>query len=120
MKVSDLSGVMLDYWVAKALGKPNVTIGYTRNAVETMSDERVCYTSGVAFRPSRVWNDGGPIIEQELCQFSKSPPMYGPKNRIEAFLGASETLRRGAVGATYLEAAMRAFVRLKFDDEVPA
>ena len=125
MKVADLNGAALDYWVAKAEG----------HRVRVVDGDVVFYTGGddtglkerrgPRYSPSAEWSDGGPIIERERIAFVQL---------VEAFhknLGRWEAHVDGYVaqgdldgtacgfGQTQLIAAMRAYVVNKFGDEVP-
>jgi hypothetical protein len=57
--ISVIKGAELDFWVACSLQMDAEIIG------------RWCIAndSGFPFRPSEVWNDGGPIIEKSGIQF---------------------------------------------------
>ena len=107
MKVSELEGAKLDYWVAKAekLYKPKIWDFEEgkRCVYQKMSTHDI-------FAPSRDWSQGGPIIERERMSFGH---MGGGK--YEALIYAS----RVCAGDTMLIAAMRCYVNYKFGDEVP-
>lgn len=103
MKVADLAGPVLDYWVARALGV---------NAATPLASD-VPYDcdcdGGDEFRPSSRWAHGGPIIERE---------------RISLFGDAggrwlAERFSTKVWGETLLVAAMRCYVASKFGEEVP-
>lgn len=123
MKVSELQGADLDYWVAKAIGH-DPEIG-----AWTLSGEPLCrikdwnrpgtLVNGRRFEPHRDWQHGGPIIERERINlyFEYHPDhpqvwhaMSDEKPRIHAAT---------ATGETPLLAAMRCFVASKFGPEVP-
>lgn len=112
MKVSELEGAELDYWVAKALGKPRVTI---RDHWSIFTN--VCiFSEGTReedpWHPCRFstdWSQGGPIIERariniEYCGGFQE--WLASKNVIDLY------------GPTPLIAAMRCFVASKFGEEV--
>lgn len=63
MKVSDLIGAELDYWVARAIGKRRPTLVETGfgKVCYVDSDDRVSYD---IFNPSENWQDAGQIIEK--------------------------------------------------------
>ncbi|MDQ0082967.1 hypothetical protein J2W35_003326 [Variovorax boronicumulans] len=103
MKVSDLAGSQLDFWVAKAEG------------VEASVDTHL------KFMPSTDWAQGGPIIDREGIQVAPMPAKGGAWcavsiGRLPNRAGSSN----GAwvEGPTPLIAAMRAYVRAKFGPEV--
>ena len=63
MKVSELSGALLDYWVARAEGK------VLSSEWDTSRTDGVLIGTGEGdlerFAPSTDWAHGGPIIERE-------------------------------------------------------
>lgn len=95
MKVSELEGEQLDYWVGKA--------------------EDAYDPDGSWFKPSTCWEEGGPIIERERIRLN---PFWLDGNYWQARIARPEASYDG-FGKTALEAAMRAYVRSKFGDEVP-
>ena len=98
MKVSELEGAKLDYWVAKTEGK-EPRIGANGE----------CYTFDGKYSPSKDWSQGGPIIERERMSFG-----HMGDGKYEALIYAS----RVCSGDTMLIAAMRCYVNYKFGDEV--
>ena len=103
MKVSELAGVQLDFWVAKAEG------------VESSIDTQLKFT------PSTDWAQGGPIIDREGIQVAPMPAKGGTWCAVS--IGRLPNRAGSANGAwvegpTPLIAAMRAYVRAKFGPEV--
>jgi hypothetical protein len=146
MKVSELTGAQLDYWVARALGDRLVRLlradgdRIRADRCETRFGEQWDWSY---FAPSRAWMDGGPIIERD--QIFLQPPRDvhyngGPNagwkryDQWTATVSArTRTYRnpnkdaadlfpgcvgRGA-GETPLIAAMRAKVASHYGEEVP-
>lgn len=113
MKTADLTGALLDYWVAKANG-PEWGAAII---------DGVCrLTLGGVFAPSTDWAQGGPIIEREHIQ------LKGDKNqwRFPSWLwtawpdvAGTGQKANGRSHESLLVAAMRAFVASKYGDEVP-
>ncbi len=78
MKVAELEGAELDYWVAKAEGKCNMEIHpddttkelicWEMNPPDTTAHGRGYKIFERSFRPSTEWFDGGPIIEREKIE----------------------------------------------------
>lgn len=105
MKVSELSGELLDYWVTRAEGK-----------VETFSEWRS--TRASYWRPSTMPNIAVPIIEREEIATYRyddwvalaKPDVY-PSGALSAQIIES--------GPTLLIAAMRCYVASKFGGDVP-
>lgn len=112
MKTSELSGQVLDYWVARAEGK----------------DHERALREADNFRPSESWAHGGPIIERERIAtwsgieyigdpeqiwIANAPGMDGYQGK-ECYIDVSS----GQVGPTLLIAAMRAYLVTKFGDTV--
>lgn len=117
MKVSDLSGHVLDLWVAKAAGVDAVISDpYRDGSVSCITyycrDEETNRLDGRSYCPSSHWSDGGPIIERERISIKQ-----------EAGGGCYayfDHLNPTAAGETPLIAAMRVYVISKFGAEVPA
>jgi hypothetical protein len=126
MKVSDMSGETLDYWVARANG-------WTRKAGAWVDSQGVeQYAPAACYDPSHAWELAGPIIERErigMFEGAEWPepgtppaqwiwyacvegsPDYGPN--LESYDHPTVS------GPSPLVAAMRAFVASKFGDTVP-
>lgn len=133
MKVSELSGAMLDlavarhdpmcsmltwenrgdHWVgvANIEGTPTVCCFIRESNVLRMLGLKMLYDAP-EYSPSRNWSDGGPIIEQE--DMNIGPSVHVPLYFASAYDGSNEM-----EGRTMLEAAMRCFVASKFGEEVP-
>jgi hypothetical protein len=122
MKVAELEGALLDYWVAqcnppdRAPGEWHKLVPHSRGTtcyyVGRDGDQRAIYA------PSSRWEQGGPIIERERIQ---TVPQNVNHLRWSAYI--DEGLRPGQYaieefGATLLEAAMRAYVTKAFGEEV--
>lgn len=105
MKVSELQGAMLDYWVAKAEGLQDARIS------GEVCRHTVIGTS-ILYSPSTDWSQGGPIIERNRIDFMT--------NNEGALLAAafSKTDNKPMFGETYLIAAMRCYVASEYGDEV--
>lgn len=100
MKTSELTGALLDYWVATAegfIGHINKD-GFFRESPEGRQGEYWPYC------PSSDWEDGGPIIEREQITIDWNDG---------CFAGGTQW------GETALIAAMRAYVASKYGGEVP-
>lgn len=119
MKVAELQGPLLDYWVARAEGydpdQEQVILhidGTCRIAWHEGDDPDSRYS------PSTNWMWGGPIIERSLISV-----LYYPVDSISqpgywtAFIRPSDD--KGFDAKTPLLAAMRAYVTSKFGEEVP-
>lgn len=129
MKVAELTGSMLDYWVAKIEG---LEIELGRDGKFHGS---ICEESGedwYHFSPSTEWHQGGPIIARENIQLG--PPTQrvhrngGPHAGWgESGIWSACTWHNGANGRrsiahhenSPLIAAMRCFVASKYGAEVP-
>ena len=121
MKVSELTGAQLDYWVARAEGKDAEVRSYEMAHgivyyCNVMSSRGGVVVGNSPFRPSTDWAPGGPIIERERIE------LYAP---CEAGSFADEWTANyewgrpeGYRAPTPLTAAMRAYVASKFGDEV--
>ncbi|WP_206998868.1 phage protein NinX family protein [Trinickia mobilis] len=119
MRISELEGAWLDYWVARAaeLPKPRVDDGLCW-VEEPPCDGDPESAVDAAFAPSTDWNEGGPIIDREGISIVKLDDCWGAEkgagNRIE-----TARMNIGHTGATALIAAMRCYVGVRFGDEVP-
>ncbi|WP_395317014.1 phage protein NinX family protein [Variovorax sp. UC74_104] len=96
MKTSELTGTLLDYWVARSEG-----------TVPTADAQ-------LKFMPSTAWAQGGPIIEREKIMVAW--------NASEWIAGVTDFVDRSeghiSKGPTALVAAMRAFVTSRLGDVV--
>jgi len=93
MKTSELTGLALDWAVAKCEG-------YRLDLVPEGS-----------YAPSTDWSQGGPIIEREKMGISRETLAY-------QWLACSYGTRTARSGPTPLIAAMRCYVASKLGDEV--
>ncbi|MBR7929417.1 phage protein NinX family protein [Burkholderia ambifaria] len=138
MKVSELSGALLDYWVARSYKYPNIQLVPGRRSncwfvkdpehgpryVAYICEKNISATvraqkktlewSACRFSPSEDWNDGGPVIEKNKIVLI---PAIGDGGAwmAQTLTGNGHT----QFGDTALIAAMRAYVASKFGDEVP-
>ncbi len=104
MKVAELEGAMLDYWVARAEGATGKV--------------------NMMFMPSTNWAQAGPIIEREGIGVWQGYDSDS-RGKVEVWEAADgspvhaiEVSGPMGEGPTPLIAAMRAYVRLKFGKEV--
>lgn len=103
MKINELTGAQLDYWVAKA------------DELEAELTDGVCFIpkTAVIFRPSTDWAQGGQIIDRERIAILPTLPagwvaeLKGPERH--AYCNDDSPL----------VAAMRAYVGYTFGAEVP-
>jgi hypothetical protein len=122
MKTAELSGALLDYWVAKAIGHD------PEMGAWTLTGEPLCrirdwnrpgtLVNGKRFEPHKDWAHGGPIIDREEMAFQRErmedgSPIYFAR------AGAYGETRCESSGPTHLIAAMRAIVASKYGNEVP-
>ena len=110
MKVSELAGAKLDYWVARAEGANDTFKMFKRHYDDP---------DFVNYKPSSDWSQGGPIIEREQLWLtgpyrSRKEWKCGDGKKADWDYAQSEYH-----GATPLEAAMRCLVASKFGNEVP-
>lgn len=120
MKVSELSGALLDLWVARAEGLPL--------SCDWDQGEYILVGTGagdlIEFSPSSNWSEGGPIIERERVHLEPFPggeeyPEWMAFEQSDGWGEPVEDSPRRQYGETALEAAMRAYVASKFGEEVP-
>ncbi len=115
-KVAELYGVLLDQAVALC---ENVDIHFDceEEWCYRYVPKRVCGLDVAVtecYAPSRVWNDGGPLLERERIQ--PVPRDEGDWAAIAPSTG--NCIGPCGYGPTLLIAAMRAFVASRFGDEV--
>lgn len=106
MQVTKLTAEQLDIWVARAQGLE----------IFNGEDDLPYYNPGHQlpprrWNPTRYWSQGGPIIEQQRIDLNWDTE--GTKE-----WSASIDPDVLAHGTTVLEAAMRAYVTLKFGEQV--
>jgi len=123
MRVSELEGGELDYWVAQAEGlkKPNInyypdtdtgTDRYFCSVVDESATKHFGQEYRKGFRPSKEWAIAGEIIDRENISVVFVKPHYIWDWAAGTGSGGQE------FGNTALEAAMRAYVNKKFGDYV--
>jgi hypothetical protein len=127
MRVADLEGALLDYWVAKAEGDRLVRIigAEEHERCETRFGEKWSWNR---FMPSRAWMDGGPILARmiesgEFCIW-ESGGIITMRNYDAECTPCKQPMdwdqpEITGEGPTLLIAAMRAYVASKYGDEVP-
>lgn len=66
MRISQVNGAELDFWVARALGlMPSILRSRGLPACYVVPVDREAFS----FAPSSIWSDGGPIIDRERIGF---------------------------------------------------
>lgn len=120
MKVSELSGAMLDYWAARADGVPHDALCFVGGNKPNWW-EACSIMGGGMFRPSTKWEQGGPIIEREgiAVLMGENQDMFPGWCAFVGRVGPSDFEEDWIMGETALIAAMRAYVASKYGDEVP-
>ncbi|MDP9605880.1 Protein of unknown function [Variovorax sp. YR750] len=109
MRVSEVNGAELDYWVARALGMmPTILRPQGRPSCFVIPAKREAFS----FAPSSMWSDGGPIIDRERISFRWDG--FGATRWCIAVKQGFRTVE--ANGETLLVAAMRAVVIDQFGD----
>ncbi|WP_083294628.1 phage protein NinX family protein [Burkholderia plantarii] len=127
MKVMELTGAWLDYWVAIARGTDVVVKANSGDDV-FMYGEASCWVNINSllnnprrWRPTRDWGIAGSIIEREGMEVSPLAQLrtFRPGEMSWRARYAHAEPSHTALGCTPLEAAMRAFVHRWYGDEVP-
>lgn len=111
MKVSELTGAELDYWVAKARG------------YDAVVSDGLCWVIDdpdhwERYQPSSDWVHGGRIIERESISLTKQWGLN--KWGAQVDIGKSFLAPIYGYGESPLIAAMRAYVASKYGGEVPS
>jgi hypothetical protein len=127
MKVAELEGPLLDYWVAKALGIPckMVKPGEKLGGLKSTWEFCATLTEGSEdwyqpFYPSTVWAIGGPIIESLRISLEPVIVDLWSAEKWTGEVGTREDKFAVGCGSTILIAAMRCCVESKFGPEVTA
>jgi hypothetical protein len=112
MRVSELSGALLDYWVLVAEGSKGPQYIFLLGVWHATD-------CGVPVFYSRSWAEGGPLIDREGISLKM---LVQPRTTRPGDICCEACYLHGfnrAYGATLLEAAMRSYVKSKFGDVVP-
>lgn len=113
MKVSELTGIELDFWVVKAEGFKNVTMD-KKSGLLSQNFENTKNQKGFSYPH---WNFIGPIIERDKIELQ-------PRSDKWAFCwyafpdGKEDDLLIGAKGQTAIEAIKRLIVKNKYGESV--
>jgi hypothetical protein len=118
-KVCELEGALLDAAVAKAEGwyrqEWEHSADFEWRGAPLPGGRLGPIKAGPEYSPSADWACGGPIVEREWIGVTRRP--CGTWGACRAGSGSPETSVY-TVGTTFLVAAMRAYVKGKFGDEV--
>lgn len=117
MKVAELQGPLLDYWVGRAAGIGTLR---TNDRITQALDTRGGFGGGtwVHWSPSTDWAVGGPIIQQEpFGIFEKSGEEWSAGVYAEQSSGKPLCVAYCS-GTTILQSAMRTYVTSKFGETV--
>lgn len=116
MKTSELTGALLDIWVAKAEGWQVLGVKPEGAVSEMIRVKTAPDAEESLFSPSVFWHDGGPIIEREGI----SPMRWEvPNDAGDLWTARNLTATVHQSGPTALIAAMRTYVASVFGEEVP-
>ncbi|ABO60556.1 DUF2591 domain-containing protein (plasmid) [Burkholderia vietnamiensis] len=120
MQVSELTGAMLDYWVARGWELTDPVIGSDDVCRVLVKPAFESQPRRVNYLPSSSWVDGGPIIElgHISVRWIDDETLYGQPVPPH-WVAEHPSVNYGIEGATALEAAMRVYVASKFGDTVP-
>lgn len=111
MKTSELTGALLDYWVARAEGIAHKDIFWREHG------DFWTWGHDYGYAPSTDWAQGGPIIERARITIAWQPM----KGEWMAGMTSATMLEFRWCGQAEapMVAAMRAYVTSKFGAEVP-
>ena len=123
MKTSELTGIALDWAVAKCKGATNLRYDTVATWWVDLNGEPRALSSGwsprQSWHPSTNWAQGGPIIEREkiglLYVENRLPHQRWDAGETDEM---PNTLWPVASGATPLIAAMRCYVASKLGDDI--
>lgn len=119
MRVSEISGALLDYWVGRSVGLGEIDglrIAFGKCWCAEINDADQ-FIQDQFYTPSTDWNEGGFIIQNARIAIC----FEDDKWHAELVHSALEDGRQlsFACGETPLIAAMRAYVCSRFGEEVP-
>ena len=126
MKVSELTGLALDWAVAKCEGFKVSRLGHGNKIGVYRIDGESWYETRKPYNPSTEWEQGGPIIQREgmelLCNVSPAQAKAFKNANPDWFACLKYKRADHWHGPTPLIAAMRCYVASKLGDtvEVPA
>ncbi len=131
IKVAELEGAELDYWVARAAGhilkdslrdgwqevRTNDGAQYFLGFLPSDPDDKNLYEYEAFYSPSISWQDGGPIIERELdgCNMGGANGVWKYDDLFKCQLKTDGWVMEGE---TPLLAICRCYVAEKFGEEV--
>ena len=117
MKVSELTGVALDWAVAQCANYINNIRLDKFKQWQDLGRTQVKDDDYTYWHPSTDWEQGGPIIEREKIELKylgyDNPPYWGALK-----FSPSKYERKAATGPTPLMAAMRCYVASKLGDDI--
>lgn len=115
IRVSELSGAWLDYWVARAEGIPADQLEVRQ--VQRSEDFHCVYLPAArVLNFSICWSLAGPLLHRERIGFG-IPTVEG--TQYQAFVYKFGALASTGYGETHLVAAARCMVACRFGKEVP-
>ncbi|CAM2158358.1 MULTISPECIES: phage protein NinX family protein [Paraburkholderia] len=119
MNVADLTGLALDYWVARSLPDFVREIYFTDSGetVAVRGNDRGRAWDG-RFEPSTSWEAAGVVLDRAQRLEVREHRDGEAVICVAEFVGSHRTAE--AQGATMREALLRAFVTSRFGDEVEA
>ena len=122
MKISELEGSELDYWVAKAEGlEPKILLHGDLKVCHIVGEQDEEVTRWDWYCPSSHWNKGGPIMDKEKIG-TEHCPQVDPDHPWIGWIGSSDDFpadQKFYPSDTSLIAAMRARVASKYGETVP-
>lgn len=124
MKVAELEGIALDYWVAKAEGRFRDQLagyyGLERDCeIDVAMFERMEQRRPDPFKPSTHWAQGGPLLDRFPMRIAPAEAGDGDRWCVTPYVpGRHPDEGPWYWGPTMLIAAMRCLVASKFGEEV--
>ena len=112
IKTSELTGVALDWAVAKCEGVAAMRCGAGASAYLAYVPKRTAYKK---YAPSTNWAQGGPIIERMMLNEGLVLRCWVERQVCEASL---DFPHKFSIGPTPLTAAMRCYAASKLGDEI--
>lgn len=119
MNTSDLEGIELDLWVARAIELSGARIEDGFCWVDVPADEGTARDGKLGFMPSTDWTQGGRVIERLRISTRYEPDSASDEPTGYWYAHIQPVAEYVFWGATPLVAAMRAAVHWKYGDDVP-
>lgn len=115
MKVSELEGAALDYWVARAMGYNELYL-IPDEVIGIIYDDDECGTDRADWEPSTNWAQGGPLLDEWAVMFEWAESAV--LGEVFAYMTPEVGRKVGCYAPDRLIGGMRAIVMHVYGDTV--